>query len=124
MSIAPQYISMHIFFFLMIRRPPRSTLFPYTTLFRSALQTGGGWTGRVGKVGSEQRYYSICVLHVSVQGGLLIPRLPRPSGRLRSSRNLVDRPVRLDRREAARLVGWSRSGQLFKRASWLAGARA
>src|SRR6266480_1929831 len=25
----------NIFFFLMIRRPPRSTLFPYTTLFRS-----------------------------------------------------------------------------------------
>src|SRR3712207_7178781 len=25
------------FFFLMIRRPPRSTLFPYTTLFRSAV---------------------------------------------------------------------------------------
>src|SRR3712207_7544869 len=28
---------MFSFFFLMIRRPPRSTLFPYTTLFRSAL---------------------------------------------------------------------------------------
>src|SRR6202162_6611868 len=28
-----------VFFFLMIRRPPRSTLFPYTTLFRS------GWSG-------------------------------------------------------------------------------
>src|SRR3712207_6904553 len=27
------------FFFLMIRRPPRSTLFPYTTLFRSTLDT-------------------------------------------------------------------------------------
>src|SRR5689334_24110135 len=27
--------SMRYFFFLMIRRPPRSTLFPYTTLFRS-----------------------------------------------------------------------------------------
>src|SRR2546427_13281619 len=26
-----------VFFFLMIRRPPRSTLFPYTTLFRSLL---------------------------------------------------------------------------------------
>src|SRR5256885_6831857 len=26
------------FFFLMIRRPPRSTLFPYTTLFRSTLR--------------------------------------------------------------------------------------
>src|SRR5258708_30279708 len=31
-------ISAHqLFFFLMIRRPPRSTLFPYTTLFRSIL---------------------------------------------------------------------------------------
>src|SRR5688572_32107570 len=29
----------HIIFFLMIRRPPRSTLFPYTTLFRSGLLT-------------------------------------------------------------------------------------
>src|SRR5258708_29128847 len=28
-----------LFFFLMIRRPPRSTLFPYTTLFRSAYTT-------------------------------------------------------------------------------------
>src|SRR3712207_6781120 len=27
----------HLCFFLMIRRPPRSTLFPYTTLFRSAV---------------------------------------------------------------------------------------
>src|SRR3712207_9056805 len=33
-----------LFFFLMIRRPPRSTLFPYTTLFRSeiAKQVGVG----------------------------------------------------------------------------------
>src|SRR2546430_11803028 len=28
-----------LFFFLMIRRPPRSTLFPYTTLFRSPCQS-------------------------------------------------------------------------------------
>src|SRR3712207_6892928 len=28
---------MWLFFFLMIRRPPRSTLFPYTTLFRSEI---------------------------------------------------------------------------------------
>src|SRR5947208_15945520 len=33
----------HYFFFLMIRRPPRSTLFPYTTLFRSdELAAAGG----------------------------------------------------------------------------------
>src|SRR2546425_8161709 len=31
----PYTYSLFIFFFLMIRRPPRSTLFPYTTLFRS-----------------------------------------------------------------------------------------
>src|SRR3712207_7433329 len=36
------------FFFLMIRRPPRSTLFPYTTLFRSALPLGIG----IGLLGS------------------------------------------------------------------------
>src|SRR6266571_6968842 len=30
-----------LFFFLMIRRPPRSTLFPYTTLFRSPRAAAG-----------------------------------------------------------------------------------
>src|SRR3712207_8163839 len=34
-----------MYFFLMIRRPPRSTLFPYTTLFRSHRYHGPG-TGR------------------------------------------------------------------------------
>src|SRR5437764_14351475 len=32
------YLGFLFFFFLMIRRPPRSTLFPYTTLFRSNVQ--------------------------------------------------------------------------------------
>src|SRR5438445_7403715 len=32
---------MFFFFFLMIRRPPRSTLFPYTTLFRSPAGASG-----------------------------------------------------------------------------------
>src|SRR3712207_7256904 len=35
-SVCVDYHSCVFFFFLMIRRPPRSTLFPYTTLFRSA----------------------------------------------------------------------------------------
>src|SRR2546425_9892542 len=34
------------FFFLMIRRPPRSTLFPYTTLFRSCRAATRGDTAR------------------------------------------------------------------------------
>src|SRR6204780_5867161 len=33
------------FFFLMIRRPPRSTLFPYTTLFRSPAAAASSWCG-------------------------------------------------------------------------------
>src|SRR5204863_7396145 len=33
-------VSYFLFFFLMIRRPPRSTLFPYTTLFRSVALRG------------------------------------------------------------------------------------
>src|SRR6266487_6044885 len=37
--IVALYFSFCLFFFLMIRRPPRSTLFPYTTLFRSDLDT-------------------------------------------------------------------------------------
>src|SRR2546430_12721047 len=56
--------SVSIFFFLMIRRPPRSTLFPYTTLFRSGdlhlSERHGGLlcrsTGRLGVGrGGEQR---------------------------------------------------------------------
>src|SRR2546428_7051756 len=49
-----------IFFFLMIRRPPRSTLFPYTTLFRSPFLVDAGhphyeaelgWAEQDGKYG-------------------------------------------------------------------------
>src|SRR5258708_24416595 len=44
-------LPIHLFFFLMIRRPPRSTLFPYTTLFRSFIAPveyfdEGGGAGR------------------------------------------------------------------------------
>src|SRR3712207_6899658 len=47
---------MHVvFFFLMIRRPPRSTLFPYTTLFRSSWQTGSSGTTPERRTASEPR---------------------------------------------------------------------
>src|SRR6266487_5537966 len=47
-------VGVAFFFFLMIRRPPRSTLFPYTTLFRSRrcprgrthTQCASPWTSR------------------------------------------------------------------------------
>src|SRR5205809_5412606 len=49
------------FFFLVTRQPPRSTLFPYTTLFRSgwgerpSLKQEGGQSGVVGYQSSGQR---------------------------------------------------------------------
>src|SRR3989442_13850325 len=51
---------MVFFFFLMIRRPPRSTLFPYTTLFRSV---GSGKYN----TGVEDRAGIVCPLHLQEQ---------------------------------------------------------
>src|SRR2546429_7446808 len=39
------FLALVVFFFLMIRRPPRSTLFPYTTLFRSVRGSGFAFRG-------------------------------------------------------------------------------
>src|SRR5260370_19910025 len=41
-----------VFFFLMIRRPPRSTLFPYTTLFRSHADAHGA--ERIFAIGTQE----------------------------------------------------------------------
>src|SRR6266581_6352775 len=41
--LAREGVSLFLFFFLMIRRPPRSTLFPYTTLFRSRAYKPDAW---------------------------------------------------------------------------------
>src|SRR5690242_21436807 len=58
---------MLFFFFLMIRRPPRSTLFPYTTLFRSVVNDEGvwglEWTPRFG-------YDAMPTLIKMIQGGV------------------------------------------------------
>src|SRR2546425_6971427 len=44
---------MCFFFFLMIRRPPRSTLFPYTTLFRSAFTGETALAAEGGELGGR-----------------------------------------------------------------------
>src|SRR2546429_9939308 len=53
LSLLSRHILFLFFFFLMIRRPPRSTLFPYTTLFRSALERRGPATAR--RLGAESK---------------------------------------------------------------------
>src|SRR3712207_6877395 len=59
-----------LFFFLMIRRPPRSTLFPYTTLFRSEALI---FTGS-----------PVCGLRPMRAARLRTCRMPRPDRRILS----------------------------------------
>src|SRR6266513_5264543 len=58
------------FFFLMIRRPPRSTLFPYTTLFRSQRgdlrRRGGGPRARQAARGLDRKSTRLNSSHVSI----------------------------------------------------------
>src|SRR5215467_15266012 len=49
------FICSFFFFFLMIRRPPRSTLFPYTTLFRSRPGRCGRWRRRASPASTRWR---------------------------------------------------------------------
>src|SRR6266498_5706766 len=84
----------HFFFFLMIRRPPRSTLFPYTTLFRSNAEAsailGEDYSGVIGADGwaayrrFQQAQHQTCLAHllrrcremieISWGAGLTFPR--------------------------------------------------
>src|SRR5688572_31674874 len=65
------------FFFLMIRRPPRSTLFPYTTLFRSRPFPRPARGGEAGPAGQPEEHLQ---RHQHPPG----QRDPRPAGRTRS----------------------------------------
>src|SRR5438477_10394926 len=78
-DIAPfRPLAYRFFFFLMIRRPPRSTLFPYTTLFRSEQE----------KVGALLQH--LCEMHpVALAAGKL--RSEEHTSELQSHVNLVCR---------------------------------
>src|SRR5689334_23460147 len=72
----------------MIRRPPRSTLFPYTTLFRSTMHRARGALGRV-----LDRDEDIAVgVHDRHELGL-DPNLDRKSTRLNSSHSSISYAV-------------------------------
>src|ERR1044071_10293186 len=66
MICGASFVLLSVFFFLMIRRPPRSTLFPYTTLFRSH--------GR----------HLPAILHWRRSGGLLLHRSEEHTSELQS----------------------------------------
>src|SRR3712207_8566652 len=72
----------------MIRRPPRSTLFPYTTLFRSVLLAAFATMGASAPVGSVEQGGVITMADItefSPLGALDIAGLDRKSTRLNSS---------------------------------------
>src|SRR2546421_1027287 len=66
-----------MFFFLMIRRPPRSTLFPYTTLFRS-----DGTDAEIGELAHGARddlADDVALARVEGRGGAFLPHLLMPA---------------------------------------------
>src|SRR2546426_10052564 len=87
-----------LFFFLMIRRPPRSTLFPYTTLFRSR-QTLGDQTavGFLSDFEHEFAHALILIDSVRRNNSLRRPfqrrRADRKSTRLNSSHLVISYAV-------------------------------
>src|SRR5260370_2833934 len=78
------------FFFLMIRRPPRSTLFPYTTLFRSFQHIFLPWLRLVAPMSTSNWYKIWSHLHRKKRPDF-IPRSEEHTSELQSHLNLVCR---------------------------------
>src|SRR2546430_8039697 len=90
-----------MFFFLMIRRPPRSTLFPYTTLFRSARSEDRIGAASLPARTCEHRRSSFLGLDHPVACGLR-GRSEEHTSELQSQSNLVCRLL-LEKKKKSRL---------------------
>src|SRR5256885_4937588 len=79
----------------MIRRPPRSTLFPYTTLFRSRRRGTGAPEGEgrraAGLCRADEIPHGVRLLHVGGRGHRRAPRSEEHTSELQSPCNLVCR---------------------------------
>src|SRR2546422_4688391 len=84
---------MPFFFFLMIRRPPRSTLFPYTTLFRSSAhgKRRQAYAARQDLQG-QLRQEAAATRQEKQEAALITPR-DRKSTRLNSSHGYISYAV-------------------------------
>src|SRR2546430_6965852 len=80
----------YFFFFLMIRRPPRSTLFPYTTLFRSHRRS---WDAELGLGGPEAARCVRCLLRPTAEQEGRNGHRDRKSTRLNSSHSQISYAV-------------------------------
>src|SRR5438445_8535763 len=82
-----------VIFFLFLRRPPRSTLFPYTTLFRSGSALAGRREGRAGHRRPPDR-----------SGGDRRPRSEEHTSELQSRQYLVCRLLLEKKKNKARIA--------------------
>src|SRR2546429_7024789 len=82
-----------LFFFLMIRRPPRSTLFPYTTLFRSLepVMVSAELQKNPELIDMERRFWMGVVLTIPILAGAMIERSEEHTSELQSRLHLVCR---------------------------------
>src|SRR5689334_24500305 len=86
--------SLFVVFFLMIRRPPRSTLFPYTTLFRSMLDRSPDVDGHDPRVRAALASGLAEFIDLSrPHGDHLEPARDRKSTRLNSSHSSISYAV-------------------------------
>src|SRR3712207_7199346 len=90
-------------FFLMIRRPPRSTLFPYTTLFRSFANAGGREV-EVGVAGREKRHE--CLAAAAANIGKQQIRSEEHTSELQSRQYLVCRLLLEKKKKASAHCGF------------------
>src|SRR5690606_40940888 len=94
-------LSRHIFFLFTLRRPPISTLFPYTTLFRSDLFGQGGGGGKARgvlvhikrpvEVGDPGPLHGDELIHHDIIAEVLLVRSEEHTSELQSRENLVCR---------------------------------
>src|SRR3989440_8842482 len=105
-------------FFLMIRRPPRSTLFPYTTLFRSLAEAGAtglagldtvlarGYPGGTDLSGGQWQRIALARALCAVQLGAGLVLLDEPTAQLdvRGEAEIFDRILAATRRTTTILI--------------------
>src|SRR5438132_13918176 len=84
-----RFYSSYIFFFLMSRPPPRSTLFPYTTLFRSNGYECAGGSIRI----HQQAIQALNFKALGMSPEKARERLDRKSTRLNSSHTVISYAV-------------------------------
>src|SRR5258708_22066475 len=98
-----------LFFFLMIRRPPRSTLFPYTTLFRSRADDSLGLFGGLvnGAIPEVDQFLAMPLCPGSVgDAGMMADR---KSTRLNSSHQIISYAVFCLKKKKNKWKKWHRT---------------